>query len=39
MDKLVDGYRVDIYPSRDLHRFASTRTDDLEQVLLPSACR
>jgi hypothetical protein len=28
---LVDGYRVDIYPSRDMHRFASTRTDDFEQ--------
>jgi hypothetical protein len=31
MDKLVDGYRVDVYLSGDLHRFASTRTDDLEQ--------
>jgi hypothetical protein len=31
MDKLVDGYGVHVYPSGDLRRSASTRTDDLEQ--------
>jgi hypothetical protein len=31
VDKLVDGYGVHIYPSGDLHRSASTRTDDLKQ--------